>query len=46
MKKSEVKKISIHGLRQTNATLLMKQGVNPKIVSQRIGHANRNSEQI
>lgn len=40
IKKAEVKKISIHGLRYTNATLLMKQGINPKIVSERLGHAN------
>ncbi|WP_127762535.1 tyrosine-type recombinase/integrase [Peribacillus asahii] len=46
IKKSEVKKISIHGLRHTNAMLLMKQGINLKIVSERLGHANRNSEQI
>ncbi|WP_257148944.1 site-specific integrase [Bacillus thuringiensis] len=40
IKKAEVKKISIHGLRHTNATLLMKQGINPKIVSERLGHEN------
>ena len=39
-KKSEVKKISLHCLRHTNATILMKQGINPKIVSERLGHAN------
>lgn len=38
--KAGVKKVSIHGLRHTNATLLMKQGINPKIVSERLGHAN------
>lgn len=40
IKKASVKKISLHGLRHTNATLLMKQGINPKIVSERLGHAN------
>ncbi|MEH6947632.1 site-specific integrase [Bacillus sp. JJ634] len=40
IKKAEMKKISIHGLRHTNATLLMKQGINSKIVSERLGHAN------
>lgn len=40
IQKSGVKKISLHGLRHTNATLLMKQGINPKIVSERLGHAN------
>ncbi|WP_019240555.1 MULTISPECIES: site-specific integrase [Bacillus] len=38
--KAGVKRISLHGLRHTNATILMKQGVNPKIVSERLGHAN------
>jgi integrase len=27
-------------LRHTNATILMKHGTNPKIVSERLGHAN------
>nr|WP_286676636.1 tyrosine-type recombinase/integrase [Peribacillus asahii] len=40
MKKAEVKRISFHSLRHTNATLLMKQGINPKIVSERLGHEN------
>lgn len=40
IKKAGIKKISIHDLRHTNATLLMKQGINPKIVSERLGHAN------
>lgn len=40
IKKAGVKRISLHGLRHTNATILMKQGVNPKIVSERLGHAN------
>ena len=38
--KAGVKEISLHGLRHTNATILMKQGINPKIVSERLGHAN------
>ena len=40
IKKAGVKKISLHGMRHTNATILMKQGVHPKIVSERLGHAN------
>jgi len=40
IEKAKVKKISLHGLRHTNATLLMKQGINPKIVSERLGHSN------
>lgn len=39
IKKAGVKKISLHGLRHTNATILMKQGINPKIMSERLGHA-------
>ena len=35
----DVKKISIHGLRHTHATILMKAGVNAKIVSDRLGHS-------
>ncbi|MFP3338864.1 tyrosine-type recombinase/integrase, partial [Micrococcus sp. SIMBA_131] len=38
--KSDVKKIRFHDLRHTHASLLLKQGVNPKIVSERLGHAN------
>ncbi|MFP3488914.1 tyrosine-type recombinase/integrase, partial [Staphylococcus sp. SIMBA_130] len=37
---SDVKKIRFHDLRHTHASLLLKQGVNPKIVSERLGHAN------
>lgn len=40
IKKAGVKKISLHGLRHTNATILMKQGIHPKIVSERLGHTN------
>lgn len=32
--------ISFHGLRHTNATLLIEAGVPTKVVSQRLGHAN------
>ena len=28
-----------HGLRHTRATMLLKQGVNPKIVQERLGHS-------
>ncbi len=31
---------SFHDLRHTHATLLLKGGVHPKIVSERLGHAN------
>jgi len=33
-------KLTIHGLRHTHATILMEQGVNPKVVSERLGHAS------
>lgn len=33
-------RISFHGLRHTHATLLLKQGVHPKVVQERLGHAN------
>jgi integrase len=35
-----VPRIPFHGLRHTHATLLMKQGVPPKVASERLGHAN------
>ena len=31
---------SFHDLRHTHATILLKGGVHPKIVSERLGHAN------
>lgn len=40
IEKAKVKKIRFHDLRHTHATLLLKQGVNPKIVAERLGHAN------
>ena len=30
--------ITFHGLRHTHATLLMQQGINPKVVQERLGH--------
>ena len=30
----------MHDLRHTHATLMMKQGVNPKIVQERLGHSS------
>ncbi|RAP23480.1 hypothetical protein C2W64_03096 [Brevibacillus laterosporus] len=40
IKKGNVRKIRFHDMRHTHASLLLKQGVNPKIVSERLGHAN------
>ena len=37
---SGVPKLTIHGLRHTHATILLEQGVNPKVVSARLGHAS------
>lgn len=36
--KAKVKRISFHGLRHTHATLLLADGVHPKIVQERLGH--------
>ena len=33
-------KLTIHGLRHTHATILLEQGINPKVVSERLGHAS------
>lgn len=38
--KVDVPAISLHDLRHTHATLLLKAGVNVKVVSERLGHAN------
>ncbi|KAA0788656.1 site-specific integrase [Bacillus sp. BPN334] len=40
IKNAAVKKFKIHDLRHTHATLLLKQGVNPKIISERLGHTD------
>jgi len=40
IKKAPVPKIRLHDLRHTHATQLLKQGVHPKIVSERLGHSN------
>ncbi|MCD8501373.1 MAG: site-specific integrase [Bacillaceae bacterium] len=37
---AEVAPIRFHDLRHTHATLMLKQGVHPKIVSERLGHSN------
>lgn len=38
--KANLPKISFHDLRHTHATMLLSQGVNPKIVQERLGHSN------
>ncbi len=40
IQKAGIRKIRFHDMRHTHASLLLKQGVNPKIVSERLGHAN------
>ena len=39
-KKVAIEGIRFHDLRHTHATLLMKQGVNPKVVQERLGHSS------
>jgi integrase len=40
IKKAGLKGIRIHDLRHTHATLMLKAGIHPKVVSERLGHAN------
>jgi integrase len=40
IKRAMLRSIRIHDLRHTHATLMLKAGVHPKVVSERLGHAN------
>jgi len=40
IKKTELNKIRFHDLRHTHASLLLIQGAHPKVVSERLGHAD------
>ncbi|ACO28786.1 site-specific integrase [Bacillus cereus] len=40
IKNAGIKKIKFHDTRHTHATLLLKQGVHPKVVSERLGHSD------
>ena len=40
LRKAGLKRIRIHDLRHTHATLMLKAGVHPKVVSERLGHAS------
>lgn len=40
VRKIGVKPIKLHDLRHTHASLMLKQGVHPKIVQERLGHAS------
>ena len=39
-RKVAIKGIRFHDLRHTQATVLMKQGTNPKVVQERLGHSS------
>ena len=40
MRKARLERIRVHDLRHTHASLMLKAGVHPKIVSERLGHAS------
>jgi len=40
IKKAKLNHVRVHDLRHTHATLMLKAGVHPKIVSERLGHAS------
>ncbi|GMA50722.1 site-specific integrase [Alicyclobacillus contaminans] len=40
IEKAGVPRIRIHDARHTHASLLLQQGINPKVVAERLGHAN------
>lgn len=40
IEKSGVSKIRFHDLRHTSATLMLSKGINPKVVSERLGHTS------
>ena len=40
IRRSGLKHIRLHDLRHTHATQLLQQGINPKIVGERLGHAS------
>lgn len=40
LKKANLPEIRFHDLRHTSATLMLKQGINPKIVQERLGHSD------
>ena len=39
IRKSGLPHLNFHALRHSHATILLKQGINPKVVSERLGHA-------
>ena len=40
IRKAGIREVRIHDLRHTHATLMLKAGIHPKVVSERLGHAN------
>jgi integrase len=40
LRKSTLPKIRYHDLRHTHASLLLKMDINPKLISERLGHAS------
>jgi len=40
VKDSKLPKLSLHGVRHTHATIALRAGVHPKVVSERLGHAS------
>ncbi|MBE3585412.1 MAG: tyrosine-type recombinase/integrase [Thermoanaerobacter sp.] len=40
VRRAKVKPIRFHDIRHTHATFLLKKGVHPKVVAERLGHAS------
>jgi integrase len=40
IRKAGLPHLTVHGLRHAHATLLLESGINPKVVSERLGHAS------
>lgn len=46
IEKGNLKKISIHGLRHTHATILLNQGVSPNIIAERLGNTAKMIDEV
>ena len=40
IKKADLPKVRLHDLRHTHATIMLKQGADPKTISERLGHSS------
>jgi integrase len=40
VKRSQLPRLTVHGLRHTHATLALEAGVHPKVVQERLGHSS------